>query len=177
MVATGTPYLWARMDDGVIRTQRESVIVVCSVCFVLLVWLFRSVPLAILTLVLSMYPIALVIGLMGWLQIPVNLATVLIAGIAEGIAVDDTIYLVHTWQRLRRQGHGPRAAADAAMQSVGSSLVATSAVLVGAFSILGFSGFLPTAQFGLLSALVIVLALAADLAITPLVLGWSGRVA
>jgi predicted RND superfamily exporter protein len=171
---TGTPYLWARMDSGVIQTQRESVLVVCVACLVFLLWVFRSVPLALLTLVVSMLPVALVLGLMGVLGLPVNIATVLIAGIAVGIAVDDTIYLVHTWQRLRQEGRDRRAAVDEAMHAVGGRMVATSVVLVGAFGVLGFSDFLPTAQFGVLSALVIVLALAADLSITPLVLRWDG---
>jgi predicted RND superfamily exporter protein len=120
-----------------------------------------------------MYPVALVLGLMGWLQIPVNLATVLIAGIAVGIAVDDTIHLVHAWQQRRLAGRDRRTAADEAIHDVAGRMVATSVLLVGAFVVMGLSGFLPTAQFGLLSALVIVLALAVDLALTPLLLGWG----
>jgi predicted RND superfamily exporter protein len=56
MIPTGTSYLWARMDDGVIRTQKESLAIVCVVCFVILVFLFRSVWLGVLGLVLSLLP-------------------------------------------------------------------------------------------------------------------------
>ncbi|MBA2291530.1 MAG: MMPL family transporter [Gemmatimonadales bacterium] len=170
VVPTGTPYLWARMDDGVIRTQVDSLLVVCIACLLVLTWLLRSLRLALLTLAVSLYPVALVLGLMGWLRLPINLATVLIAGIAVGIAVDDTIHLVHAWQERRRAGSNRHDAADDAVAALGARLAATSAVLVGAFAVMGFSDFLPTAQFGLLSALVIVLALAADLALTPVLL-------
>ncbi|MEO5826591.1 MAG: MMPL family transporter, partial [Gemmatimonadales bacterium] len=173
VVPTGTPYLWARMDDGVIRTQVDSLLVVCAACILVLTWLLRSLPLALLTLAVSLYPVALILGLMGWLRLPINLATVLIAGIAVGIAVDDTIHLVHAWQERRRAGRSRHDAADDAFAALGGRLVATSAVLVGAFAVMGFSDFLPTAQFGLLSALVIVLALAADLAVTPVLLAWG----
>jgi predicted RND superfamily exporter protein len=98
---------------------------------------------------------------------------VLIAGIAVGIAVDDTIHLVYAWQQRRLAGRDRRTAADGAIHDVAGRMVATSVLLVGAFVVMGLSGFLPTAQFGLLSALVIVLALAIDLTLTPLLLGWG----
>ena len=170
---TGTPLLWARMDDGVIRTQRESLLIVCAVCLALLVWLFRSVGLAVLSLAVSLYPVAIVLGLMGVLEIPVNLATVLIAGIAVGIAVDDTIHYVHAWQLARRAGADRRDAVGAATSLLSGRMVATSVILIGAFLVMGLSDFLPTAQFGLLSSLTILLALAADLALVPVLLAWG----
>ena len=170
---TGTPYLWARMDEGVIRTQRESLAIGCAVCFTLLLWVFRSVRLATLALAVSIYPGALVLGLMGLLEIPLNLATVLIAGIAIGITVDDTIHYLHAWQAARSSGADRREAVRSATSLLTGRIVATSAILIGAFAVMGFSGFLPTAQFGILSSLTILLALAADLALVPVLLAWG----
>jgi hypothetical protein len=172
---TGTPLLWARMDAGVIRTQRDSLFLVSGACLLLLVWLFRSVPLALVGLAASLYPVALVLGIMGLMGIPVNLATVLIAGIAVGIAVDDTIHYVHAWQRERRTGAGRSAAVRAATALVGERVVATSVILVGGFAVMGLSDFVPTAQFGVLASLTIVLALAADLLLVPVLLAWGAR--
>lgn len=177
---TGTPYLWARMDEGVIRTQRESLAIGCAVCFALLLWVFRSVWLATLALAVSIYPGALVLGLMGLLEIPLNLATVLIAGIAIGITVDDTIHYLHAWQAARSGGADRREAVRSATSLLTGRIVATSAILIGAFMVMGLSGFLPTAQFGILSSLTILLALAADLALVPVLLAWgapAGRAA
>jgi len=172
---TGTPLLWARMDAGVIQTQRQSLLAVVVVCLVLLTWLFRSPRLALFGLAVSLYPVALVLGLMGLLEIPLNLATVLIAGIAVGIAVDDTIHFVHAWQVARQAGADPHEAARSASAWVGGRMLATSIILVGAFLVMGTSAFLPTAQFGLFSSLTILLALAADLALVPVLLAWGGR--
>jgi len=176
-VPTGTPFLWARMDEGVIRTQRESLLFGCVVCFALLLWLFRSFGLAALALAVSLYPGALVLGLMGLLEIPLNLATVLIAGIAIGITVDDTIHYLHAWQLARRAGESRGDAARTASSLLTGRIVATSAILIGAFLVMGLSGFLPTAQFGLLSSLTILLALAADLALVPVLLAWGSPTA
>ncbi|UCD23062.1 MAG: MMPL family transporter, partial [Gemmatimonadota bacterium] len=167
LTPTGTSYLWARMDDGVIETQKESLAIVCIACFVILVFLFRSVGLGVLGLALSIYPVAMVLGLMGLLHIPVNLATVLIAGIAVGLAVDDTIHFMHAFQESRRQGNERRSASEHAIVGVGLRMVVTSLILVGSFASMGFSNFTPTSQFGLLSSLTIGLALAADLALLP----------
>jgi hypothetical protein len=177
MVATGTPLLWAGMDHGVIRTQRESLVVVSVVCLGLLALLFRSLPLAALGLALGLYPVGLVLGLMGLLGITVNMATVLIAGIAVGLAVDDTIHFVHEYQTARRNGLDPAASSERALVRVGPRMGVTSFILVGAFAVMGLSDFLPTAQFGLLSSLTIALALVTDLALLPVLLSSAPGVA
>jgi uncharacterized protein len=167
---TGTSLLWARMDAGVIRTQRQSLAVVCIVCFVVLALLFRSLRLAVVGLLVSILPVAMVLGVMGLTGIPLNMATVLIAGIAVGLAVDDTVHFVHAWQSHRTQGVEAPAACEAAMAEVGPRLVMTSAILVGSFGAMAASAFMPTAHFGLLSSLTILLALVADITVLPIVL-------
>jgi uncharacterized protein len=173
LTPTGTSLLFARMDEGVIRTQRQSLAVVCVICFALLALLFRSWWLGVVGMVVSLYPVAMVLGLMGLWQIPLNMATVLIAGIAVGLAVDDTIHFVHSWQGHRRKGADPQTACDAAMADVGLRMVMTSVILIGGFAAMGFSDFMPTAQFGLLSSVTILLALAADLTLLPIILTWG----
>ena len=172
---TGTSLLWAHMDDGVIRTQRESLLIVCVVCFGILLLLFRSLRLAGIGLALSLLPVGVVLGLMGFWGIPVNMATVLIAGIAVGLAVDDTIHFVHAFGNSRGQGADPRQACEDAIVTVGLRLVMTTLILVGAFASMGLSDFMPTLQFGLLSSLTIILALVADLALLPVLLAKIGQ--
>jgi predicted RND superfamily exporter protein len=175
LVPTGTSLLWANMDDGVIRTQKESLVIVGVVCFGILLLLFGSLGLSVLGLALSLYPVGMVLGLMGWWNVPVNMATVLIAGIAVGLAVDDTIHFVHAYQESRQRGEDRRAASEQATVSVGLRMVMTSIILIGAFASMGLSDFMPTAQFGLLSSLTIMLALVADLTLLPVMLSWRHR--
>lgn len=175
LIPTGTSLLWARMDDGVIQTQKESLAIVCVVCFGILTFLFRSFRLGVLGVALSIYPVAMVMGLMGLWNIPVNMATVLIAGIAVGLAVDDTIHFVHAYQESRLRGKDRRKACEGALMGVGWRMVMTSVILVGSFASMGLSDFMPTSQFGLLSSLTIVLALVADLTLLPVILSWRQR--
>jgi predicted RND superfamily exporter protein len=175
MVPNGTSYLWARMDDGVIQTQKDSLIIVSMVCLAILLFLFRSVGLSLLGLALSLYPVAMVLGLMGLWGIPVNMATVLIAGIAVGLAVDDTIHFVHAYRESRQRGKDRSKACEQAVVDVGLKMVMTSLILVGAFATMGLSDFMPTSQFGLLSSLTIILALVADLTLLPVILSWRHR--
>ena len=175
LVPTGTSLLWANMDDGVIRTQKESLVIVGVVCFGILLLLFGSIGLSVLGLALSLYPVGMVLGLMGWWNVPVNMATVLIAGIAVGLAVDDTIHFVHAYQESRQRGEDRRSASEQATVSVGLRMVMTSIILIGAFASMGLSDFMPTAQFGLLTSLTIMLALVADLTLLPVMLSWRHR--
>ncbi len=175
MIPNGTSYLWARMDDGVIETQKDSLIIVSVAGLVILLFLFRSVGLSVLGLALSLYPVAMVLGLMGLWGIPVNMATVLIAGIAVGLAVDDTIHFVHAYRESRQRGADRSKACEQAVVDVGLKMVMTSLILVGAFASMGLSDFLPTSQFGLLSSLTIILALVADLTLLPVILSWRHR--
>lgn len=175
MIPNGTSYLWARMDDGVIQTQKDSLIIVSVVCLGILLFLFRSVGLSVLGLALSLYPVAMVLGLMGLWGIPVNMATVLIAGIAVGLAVDDTIHFIHAYRESRQHGEDRSKACEQAVIDVGLKMVMTSLILVGAFACMGLSDFMPTSQFGLLSSLTIILALVADLTLLPVILSWRHR--
>jgi len=117
------------------------------------------------------------LGWMGALGVPVNMATVLIAGIAVGLAVDDTIHLLFAVQHGRRRGLPLGRALDSAVHDVGLRMVVTSAVLVGAFVSMGLSDFLPTAHFGLFSSLTITLALIADLTLLPVLIRLHGWIA
>ena len=157
------------------RTQKESLAIVSVACFGILILLFRSLKLAVLGLALSLYPVAMVLGLMGLWNIPVNIATVLIAGIAVGLAVDDTIHFVYAYQKSRQRGYDRGKASEEALVDVGLRMVMTSFILVGSFAAMGLSDFMPTSQFGLLSSFTVVLALVADLTLLPVVLAWHGR--
>jgi predicted RND superfamily exporter protein len=139
--------------------------------FLLLGALFRDLRAALAGWFASALPVAIILGLMGWLGVPVTLATVLIAGIALGLAVDDTVHLVFAVRRGVRAGAAPAEAVRKALVRVGERMIVTSLILAGSFAVMGLSDFVPTANFGLFTALTILLALAADLTLLPWMLG------
>jgi predicted RND superfamily exporter protein len=93
--------------------------------------------------------------------------TVMIASITLGIVVDDTVHLLHGFQRARGEGLAPGAAMGEAIARSGHALVFTALVLSLGFATLALSEFRPTARFGELTAVTIAVALAAELLLLP----------
>ncbi len=132
-----------------------------------------SLGLALASLVPNLVPVVGVIGLMGWLDLPVDVTNVLVAAVAIGIVVDDTVHLLHGYREARRT-LPPRAALEQAVSVAGRAVLATSVVLAGAFasylaSPLGF-----VRVFGLLACLTFAAALLADLVLLPALLLAAG---
>lgn len=132
----------------------------------LLLWL-RAPALVALSLVPNALPIALTLGGMGLVGLPLDLATVTVAGIAFGLVVDDTIHLLHAWRHARDAGAAPRVAVARMLGEVGRPVLVTSAALTAGFLTFAVAPFRPTRDFGLLTAGTATGALLLDLLLTP----------
>ena len=107
---------------------------------------------------------------MGIFDIPLNTGTAMVAAIAIGIAVDDTIHFMARYNEEMRRLQNQNLAMEVCLRSEIRPVLATSIALSLGFAILGFSHFVPVIYFGLLSALVMLFALLGDLFITPILL-------
>ena len=114
----------------------------------------------------SLWPLALVFGGMGWLGVPLDLATVMVASIVLGLAVDTTIRTLAR-HRERAPEIGAGQAVGEALESAAPAYLLTAAILCAGFGVCGFSEFAPTARFGLLCAAALALSLAANLVLVP----------
>jgi len=113
------------------------------------------------------FPIIMNFGIMGWLGIKLSLATSLIASIAIGLAVDDTIHYLHRYNlEFRKDLDKDRALRDT-IKRVGKPILLTSLTISIGFLILMFSQFKPTAIFGFLMAITMASALIGALIILP----------
>lgn len=127
---------------------------------------FRSVRLTLIGIAPNMLATSLVLGAMGWLNIPLDLMTITIASIAMGIAADDTIHYLHRFQDEQKD----RGTADAirhSHRSVGVAVLYTSLIITLGFAMLAFSDFVPSALFGILTGLAMLSALLANLGLLP----------
>jgi predicted RND superfamily exporter protein len=138
--------------------------------------IFRSLRVAAIALVPNVLPIGMAFGFMGLLGVPLDAGTVIVGSLALGIAVDDTIHLTERFVRNRREGETPQAALGGALRWVLGPLVLTTLVVSIGFSVLGVSGFTLTRNLGLLTAGVMMLCLAADLVLLPVLLLRSGAI-
>jgi predicted RND superfamily exporter protein len=175
MIVTGSPVLWTSMDENLANTQRSSIAIVTIVALIVLTVIFQSIGFAALGCLVSFFPVALILGLMGLLNVPISLATVLIAGIAVGLAVDDTIHFVFAYREGRRAGLTAEVATRQTLVRIGSRMIVTSLILVGSFGCMAVSDFMPSANFGVFTALTILAALIVDLTLLPLALRATAR--
>ncbi len=130
-----------------------------------LLGVFRSVKVALIALLPNVLTTLGIVGLIGWLNIPLDLMTITIAAIAMGIAVDDTIHFVHNYLQQPAEN-----ALSATFQHTGMAIVFTSVIIAAGFAVFGFSDFLPSVYFGILTAAAMLLALFTNITILPALL-------
>jgi len=167
---SGMTVLMNNMLQSLFDSQRNTLLAVCLGILLTFALLFRSFSLGLLALLPNVLAAGLVLGLMGWIGLPLDLMTITIAAIVIGIGVDDTIHYIHRYrEEVARDGDG-RAALLRSHRSIGHAIFFTSVTVMAGFSILGLSNFNPTVYFGLLTALSMALALLANLTLLPALL-------
>ena len=137
---------------------------------------FRSLPIGLMSLAPNLFPNVLVIGLMGWIGLPVNIATAMIACVSMGLTVDSSIIYIDGYRRERARGLRVHEALHETHKHVGRALVYTNVALMAGFSVLALSHFIPLVYFGLLVSLAMLGGLIGNLVFLPLLIGWwDGR--
>ena len=170
VVVTGQYPLLLESQSHLISTLVWSLAITLLAVAVVLRLLLPSNRLALLALLPNLWPVAGVFGVMGWFGVPLDIATVMVAAVVLGLAVDDTIHTLGHFRRLAPQ-HGAR---DAVVETLGATAPAyllTGAILLAGFGVCALSDFAPIARFGGLSAVGIALAVLGDLLLLPALLG------
>ena len=167
---TGTSVLWANMDDQVATTQLWSLTSAGIVLALIFFGFLRSFRLGLAGIVINALPVAATLGLMGFLGIRVNIATALIAGIAMGIVVDNSLHFIMRLQGFIKAGMEWKDGINATLQDLGSSMLVSGLIIIGSFSCLITSGFTPTREFGILLSANVLLSLFLDFAALPVLI-------
>jgi hypothetical protein len=133
--------------------------------------LFMSLTVGLLSMIPNVIPVLSVYGLMGLMGIPLNISTALVATIAIGIAVDDTVHHMITYNRQLQEHHDQERAMFNTLRAQGPPIIYVSLALVASFLVLVFASLVSSVQFGLLSAFVMATALVGELTLTPVLMG------
>ena len=170
VAVTGETILITRAADEIALGQVRSLAIAVAVIFTLMAILFTSAKAGLLSIVPNAIPIVGTLGLMGWLGVDLNAGTSLVATVALGIAVDDTIhYMTGFNQEVRRLGDQTRAML-LTLYLRGKAITFTSVALCLGFLVLAASQFAPNAAFGYLTAIAMVTALLGDLVVLPVLM-------
>ncbi|WMS87218.1 efflux RND transporter permease subunit [Pleionea litopenaei] len=164
---TGMFVLYNNMLSSLFDSQIKTIATVFLAILTMFIFIFRSVALAILGLIPNALAAAMVLGAMGWFGIPLDMMTIMIAAIAIGIGVDNTIHYIFRFRREFSSRANYEACVQACHDSIGKALYYTSLTVIAGFSILVFSNFIPTIYFGLLTSVAMGTALLANLTLLP----------
>lgn len=165
---SGMLVLYNNMLQSLFKSQILTLGLVLLIIMVMFMILFRSWKLALIGIVPNILAAAVVLGLMGWLNIPMDMMTITIAAISVGIGVDNTIHYIHRFKSsFAGQGGNYRNTLIYSHGSIGLAMFYTGFTIVAGFSILVLSNFVPTIYFGLLTSLAMIIALAGALTLLP----------
>jgi predicted RND superfamily exporter protein len=163
----GTMVLYNNMLQSLFSSQIKTLGVVALALLVMFWILFRSFKLALIALFPNLFASGSVLGIMGWMHIPLDMMTITIAAISIGIAVDNTIHYICRFRDEIKVDHDYYKTLHRCHDSIGHAMYFTSIIIIIGFSILVFSSFWPTIYFGLFTGLAMLIALIAALSLLP----------
>jgi predicted RND superfamily exporter protein len=173
---TGSGRLFSTLDHYIVVSQLSSFATAFLTVFAVIFLVFRSARFGVLAIIANALPVCAVLGLMGWLGISLNVATVMVASVALGIVDDDTIHFINRFRRETKAGRGTEAAIEAATMHEGRASLTTAIINSLGYGIMVVSAYKPTAWFGGLLALTMVVAFLAEVFVVPAVITLFPRI-
>ncbi|MFP4475972.1 MAG: MMPL family transporter [Desulfatibacillaceae bacterium] len=164
---TGLGMVVAESSTILTNSQIKSLSLTLVLIFGMMIVLFLSGRVGVVAIIINLFPIIVCFGAMGWLSIELSAVTSLIASIAIGLAVDDTIHYLFRYNREFRRDLDKDRALRETIRHVGMPIMFTTLTISVGFSVLLFSHFEPTAVFGGLMVLTMFAALVGDLILLP----------
>ena len=171
---SGLLVLYNNMLQSLFKSQILTLGVVMVGIALMLLVLFRSVPLAIIGIIPNILAAGIILGLMGWFRIPLDMMTITIAAITIGIAVDNSIHYIYRFREEFARKQDYIETLHYCHANIGKAVFYTAITIIVGFSILVMSNFIPTIYFGLLTAFAMLVAFFAALTLLPkLILIWK----
>ncbi len=173
---TGSGRLFAQLDHYLVMSQLSSFGTAFVTVFAVIFIVFRSFKFGVLAILPNVFPVVVVLGFMGWLGISMNVATVMLASVALGIVDDDTIHFISRYRREVGAGRDTDTAIVQATLHEGRAAITTAFVNSCAFAVLLTSEYKPTAWFGGLLAITMIVAFLAEVFVLPAIIKLAPRV-
>ena len=172
---SGMAVLYTNMEEYVRASLVRGFSIALVAIFVVFCLQMRSIVLGSIAMIPNVAPIVLGLGVMGFAGIRLDSMTSMVASIAIGLAVDDSIHFVSRVRLFLGRGRPMREALRETTVEIGRAIIYTSLVLCGGFSVMLIAHFVGMVYFGMLCLLTILFALTADLLLLPVVLRWYGE--
>ena len=167
VLTTGSGRLFSTLDHYLVDSQLSSFGTAFLTVFGVIFIVFRSWRFGALTICPNLLPVIAVLGVMGYLDISMNIATVMVASVALGVVDDDTIHFINRYRREVAAGASTDEAIERATIHEGRASLTTAIINSCGFAVLFLSEYKPTAWFGGLLALTMAVAFLAEVFILP----------
>jgi predicted RND superfamily exporter protein len=175
-MTTGSGKLFSILDHYLVVSQLSSFAMAFVTVFGVIFIVFRSFRFGLVTIAPNLLPVLSVLGLMGHLDISLNVATVMLASIALGVVDDDTIHFINRYRREISAGATTDDAIATATAHEGRASLTTALINTCGFGVLMLSEYRPTAWFGGLLALTMGVAFLAEVFILPAIIKMLPRI-
>jgi uncharacterized protein len=176
VLTTGSGRLFATLDHYLVMSQLSSFGTAFVTVFGVIFIVFRSARFGLLTIAPNVLPVLAVLGVMGYLGISMNVATVMVASVALGIVDDDTIHFINRYRREMAAGASTDEAIRTATAHEGRASLTTAIINSCGYGVLLLSEYRPTAWFGGLLALTMAVAFLAEVFILPAIIKLLPRI-
>jgi len=163
----GVLILFNNLLQSLFKSQILTLGVVMAGITVMFLILFRNITLSLIGVVPNFMAAFFILGIIGLLEIPLDMMTITIAAITIGIAVDNSIHYIYRFKEEFKKIGDYNKTLEKCHDTVGVAILNTSITIVFGFSILVLSNFIPTIYFGVFTGIAMLLAMISVLTLLP----------
>ena len=164
---TGVLILFNNLLQSLFKSQILTLGLVMIGIFLMFFLLFKNITISFIGIVPNFIAAFFILGIIGLLEIPLDMMTITIAAITIGIAVDNSIHYIYRFREEFKQIANYNKTLDRCHNTVGIAILNTSITIVFGFSILVLSNFIPTIYFGVFTGIAMLLAMISVLTLLP----------
>lgn len=167
VTVTGMAALMARTISAALDSMTKSYVLAFGIITVMMILLVGQLKTGLVSMIPNIFPIVYTLGIMGALDVPLDMTSLMIASIAMGLVVDDTVHFIYNFRKYYLKTGDAYEAVRLTMIGVGRALLITSVVLCCGFFILLTASLTHIMRFGFFTGITILLALLADFVLAP----------
>jgi predicted RND superfamily exporter protein len=167
---TGKMPLYQSINDKIVKSFQYSIILAVFFVGLLMIWGMKSLKIGLFSMIPNTLPLIFGAGFVGLLGQPLDIGTVIVGSICLGIAVDDTIHFLFTFNKFIPYSKNAKEAVAKVLSTTAPAMITTTVVIVSAFGTFMFATFVPNQNFGIFTSIILTLALFLDLIFVPALL-------
>jgi predicted RND superfamily exporter protein len=150
------PIIYRNLDDSIINSQVQSLIIALVLIFICLVFLTHSITGGLVSLTPIVFTLLVIFGFMGFSGVPLDVATVLVGSISIGIGIDYSIHFVNRFRKEFKEDKTELGALDKTLETTGKAILINVLTVMMGFLVLVLANLVPLRRFGILVALTMI---------------------